>query len=125
VKVKMEESLPLVCFAPESGQHGIAQSARRVRAAVKRSIDGDDESLDSKVYGDPWKSPKDGNQMVDPNSKWTRITFKRCGTKNSSGSARIDPHLRGTSPPFVPSNRSCLHSLRGVRSRPGKPLEAR
>jgi hypothetical protein len=52
----------------------IAQSARRVRAAVKRSLDGDDEALHSKVYGDGWKSPKDGKQMVDPNSKWITTT---------------------------------------------------
>jgi hypothetical protein len=41
-----------------------------VRAVVKRSIDSDDRALHSKVYGDPWKSPKDDKQMVDPNSKW-------------------------------------------------------
>jgi uncharacterized protein (DUF4415 family) len=30
-----------------------------VHAAVKRSLDSDDKALHSKVYGDPWKSPKD------------------------------------------------------------------
>ena len=43
-----------------------------VRAVVKRSLDSDDRALHSKVYGDPWKSPKDGKQMVDPHSKWMR-----------------------------------------------------
>jgi hypothetical protein len=43
-----------------------------VRAMVKRSLDGDDRALHSKVYGAPWKSPKDGKQMVDPKSKWMR-----------------------------------------------------
>src|ERR1700685_3324666 len=43
-----------------------------VRAVVKRSLDNDDKASFSKVYGDPWKSPKDGKQMVDPNSKWMR-----------------------------------------------------
>jgi hypothetical protein len=28
--------------------------------------DSDDKALYSKVYGDPWRSPKDGKQMVDP-----------------------------------------------------------
>ena len=39
---------------------------------VKHSLDTDDRALHSKVYGNPWKSPKDGKQMVDPNSKWMR-----------------------------------------------------
>jgi hypothetical protein len=43
-----------------------------VRATIKRSLDSDDRALHSKIYGDPWKSPKDGKQMVDPNSKWMR-----------------------------------------------------
>jgi len=43
-----------------------------MRAVVMRSLDGDDRALHSKVYGDPWKSPKDGKQMVDPHSKWMR-----------------------------------------------------
>ena len=43
-----------------------------VRAVVNCSLDGDDKALYSKVYGDPWKSPKDGKQMVDPNSRWMR-----------------------------------------------------
>jgi hypothetical protein len=43
-----------------------------VRAVARRSLDSDDRALHSKVYGDPWKSPKDGKQMVDPNSKWMR-----------------------------------------------------
>ena len=43
-----------------------------VRAVVKRSLDSDDRALHSKVYGDPWKSPKDGKQMIDPHSKWMR-----------------------------------------------------
>ena len=43
-----------------------------VRAVVKHSLDSDDRALHSKVYGDPWKSPKDGKQIVDPNSKWMR-----------------------------------------------------
>jgi hypothetical protein len=41
-------------------------------AVVKRSLDGDDRALHSKVYGDPWKSPKDGKQIVYSNSKWMR-----------------------------------------------------
>ena len=45
---------------------------RAVRAVVQRSFDSDDRALHSKVCGDPWKSPKDGKQMVDPNSKWMR-----------------------------------------------------
>ena len=40
-----------------------------VRVTIKHSLDSDDRALHSKVYGDPWKSPKDGKQMVDPNSK--------------------------------------------------------
>ena len=43
-----------------------------VRAVIKRSLYSDDRALHSKVYGNPWKSPKDGKQMVDPNSKWMR-----------------------------------------------------
>jgi hypothetical protein len=43
-----------------------------VRATIKHSLDGDDRALYSKVYGDPWKSPKDGKQMVDRNSIWMR-----------------------------------------------------
>jgi hypothetical protein len=34
-----------------------------VRATIKHSLDGDDRALYSKVYGDPWKAPKDGKQM--------------------------------------------------------------
>ena len=43
-----------------------------VRAVIKRSLYSDDRALHSKVYGNPWKSPKDGKQMVDPSSKWMR-----------------------------------------------------
>lgn len=43
-----------------------------VRATIKRSLDGDDIALHSKVYGDPWMAPKDGKQMVDPDSKSMR-----------------------------------------------------
>jgi hypothetical protein len=43
-----------------------------VRATIKRSLDGDDRPLHSKVYGDAWKAPKDGKQMVDPASKSMR-----------------------------------------------------
>jgi len=46
-----------------------------VRAVVKRSLDGDDRALHSKVYGDPWKSPKDGKQMVDPRSN---VILSKC-----------------------------------------------
>ena len=49
-----------------------AQVADMVRAVVKRSLESDDRALHSKVYGDPWKSSKDGKQIVDPNSKWMR-----------------------------------------------------
>lgn len=43
-----------------------------VRVTIKHSLDGDDRALHSKVHGNPWKAPKDGKQMVDPNSKWMR-----------------------------------------------------
>ena len=43
-----------------------------VRATIKHSRDGDDRVLYAKVYGDPWKAPKDGKQMIDPGSKWMR-----------------------------------------------------
>jgi len=43
-----------------------------VRATIMRTLDSDDRALHSKVYGDPWKSPKDGKQMICPNSKWMR-----------------------------------------------------
>jgi hypothetical protein len=43
-----------------------------VCVTVKRLLDSDDKALHSKVYGDPWRSPKDGKQMVNPNSKWMR-----------------------------------------------------
>jgi hypothetical protein len=43
-----------------------------VRATIKHSLDGDDRALHSKVYGDPWKAPKDGQQIVDPDSKSMR-----------------------------------------------------
>ncbi len=43
-----------------------------VRATIKHSLDGDDRALYSKVYGGPWKAPKDGKQIVDPDSKSMR-----------------------------------------------------
>jgi hypothetical protein len=43
-----------------------------VRATIKHSLDGDHSALYSKVYGDPWKAPKDGKQMVEPGSKSMR-----------------------------------------------------
>jgi len=43
-----------------------------VRATIKHSRDGDDRALYAKVYGDPWKAPKDGKQIVDLDSKSMR-----------------------------------------------------
>jgi hypothetical protein len=43
-----------------------------VRATIKHSLYGEDRTLQSKVYGDPWKAPKDGKQRVDPDSKSMR-----------------------------------------------------
>ncbi len=43
-----------------------------VRATIMYSLDGDDRALHSRVYGDPWKAPKDGKQMVEPDSKSMR-----------------------------------------------------
>jgi hypothetical protein len=30
------------------------------------------EPKDAREYGDAWRAPKDGKQMVDPKSKWMR-----------------------------------------------------
>jgi hypothetical protein len=43
-----------------------------VLATIKHSLDGDDRASHFKVRGDPWKGPKDGKQMVDPDSKSMR-----------------------------------------------------
>ena len=45
---------------------------RSTRTKLASGIDADDPRMHAKVYGDPWLSPKDGWQMIDPKSKWMR-----------------------------------------------------
>jgi len=45
---------------------------RSVRTLLASGFPDYDRRFHSKVYGDPWRAPKDGRYMVEPASKWMR-----------------------------------------------------
>jgi hypothetical protein len=45
---------------------------RSARAVLASGLDADDRRMHAQKYGDPWKAPKDGKQIVAVESKWMR-----------------------------------------------------
>ncbi len=45
---------------------------RAERCKVRVAVRVGDELPHPKEYGNEWKSPRDGKQLIDPKSKWMR-----------------------------------------------------
>ena len=45
---------------------------RALRTRLLFDLEDSGRCLHPKLFGDPWRAPKDGRQMVDPDSKWVR-----------------------------------------------------